>query len=102
MFQDINSALLEHFSLSQEPPVPFKPLQSHPTLAVSRPHSYKTPKTSSSSLEAFEMSIQFDPFSFGVAAIALAVAVIQLYWNRPHRHHTVSQCPSRLQYVWCS
>jgi hypothetical protein len=29
------------------------------------------------------MDIQFDPFSFGVATFALAVAVMQLYWNRP-------------------
>ena len=32
------------------------------------------------------MAIQFDPFSFGVASFALAIAVVQLYWNRPqHR-----------------
>ncbi|KAG9759343.1 hypothetical protein KCU73_g3435, partial [Aureobasidium melanogenum] len=34
-------------------------------------------------LQAASMDIQFDPFSFGVATFALAVAVIQLYWNRP-------------------
>jgi hypothetical protein len=28
------------------------------------------------------MDIQFDPFSFGVATFALAVAIMQLYWNR--------------------
>jgi hypothetical protein len=36
------------------------------------------------------MAIQFDPFSFGVATFALAVAVMQLYWNRPHRQDAVS------------
>lgn len=36
------------------------------------------------------MDIQFDPFSFGVATFALAVTVMQLYWNRPHRQDFVS------------
>jgi hypothetical protein len=38
------------------------------------------------------MDIQFDPFSFGVATFALAVAVMQLYWNRPgaQRQNAVS------------
>jgi hypothetical protein len=36
------------------------------------------------------MAIQFDPFSFGVATFALAVAVMQLYWNRPQRQEAVS------------
>jgi hypothetical protein len=39
------------------------------------------------------MDIQFDPFSFGVATFALAVAVMQLYWNRPgaQRQNAVSK-----------
>jgi hypothetical protein len=37
------------------------------------------------------MDIQFDPFSFGVATFALAIAVVQLYWNRPqHRSQVCS------------
>lgn len=35
------------------------------------------------------MDIQFDPFSFVVASLALAVAVVQLCWNRPHRRAQV-------------
>lgn len=37
------------------------------------------------------MNIQFDPFSFSVATFALAVAVMQLYWNRPQHHDAVSR-----------
>jgi hypothetical protein len=40
------------------------------------------------------MAIQFDPFSFGIATLALAVAVMQLYWNRPQRQVAVSLLPS--------
>jgi hypothetical protein len=37
------------------------------------------------------MNIQFDPFSFGIATFALAIAVMQLYWNRPQNHNSVRQ-----------
>ena len=37
------------------------------------------------------MNIQFDPFSFGIATFALAIAVMQLYWNRPQHHNSVCQ-----------
>jgi hypothetical protein len=38
------------------------------------------------------MSIQFDPFSFGVASFALAISIIQLYWNRPQHRTQVWVC----------
>jgi len=37
------------------------------------------------------MNIQFDPFSFGIATFALAIAVMQLYWNRPQHDNSVRQ-----------
>lgn len=37
------------------------------------------------------MNIQLDPFSFGIATFALAIAVMQLYWNRPQHHNSVRQ-----------
>ena len=42
------------------------------------------------------MNIQFDPFSFGVATFALAVAVMQLYWYRPQHQNAVSRISTPL------
>jgi hypothetical protein len=40
------------------------------------------------------MDVQSDPFSFGVAIFALAIAVVQLYWNRPQHRAQVCSIPS--------
>lgn len=46
------------------------------------------------------MAIQFDPFSFVVATFALAIAVVQLYWNRPqHRAQVYSIAICLMQHL---
>jgi hypothetical protein len=47
------------------------------------------------------MDIQFDPFSFGVATIALADAIMQLFWNRP-QHRDVVRQSSPIYLLVCS
>jgi hypothetical protein len=44
------------------------------------------------------MDVQFDPFSFGVATFALAIAVVQLYWNRPQ--HRAQVCTTSSSFIY--
>jgi hypothetical protein len=48
------------------------------------------------------MDIQFDPFSFVVATFALAIAVVQLYWNRSQHRAQVCLALNRASGTYSS
>lgn len=46
----------------------------------------------------FTMQLQFDPASFSVALLALAMAAIQLYWNGANRRNQVCLQENHLEH----